>query len=191
MKTAQFDRLARQVLSPLLEEREGYAFDRGGYWRDTPSGVGYRVLLDFDARNAKTFRTMVGFNSPLIVGDRHPVEAGVFGVAFVGRQGLSADPQSFPCATAEIATESLQQQRELIEAHVLPWFARHDSLAALAGVVEPEHLFIAGKLWFLAGHAERAKEFLERHLEYLRRYPPSDDVVQGVRETREILEQCP
>jgi hypothetical protein len=86
MNLSEFDHLTKTIISPLLEQGCGFVFIDGTFIRDLPGNVRHVVMFDFDVRKAKTFRVIIGFNSPVICGATHPNEAGIFGVRYLGER---------------------------------------------------------------------------------------------------------
>ena len=190
MNTTEFDELTKLVWSPLLEGEFGFAFEKGGFCRELDGGIRQVILMDFDTGQARTFRIIVGFNSSFISGDLPPAEAGAFGVRYLDDQGLSSKPKNFPCFSQEAAEKSLSQTLHTALTVVMPWFANYKTAEDLVGVIEDQYPFIKGKLLFHAGQRDMAKKYLSTHMQYLARQQQSPSVVQGARETQEMLKFC-
>jgi hypothetical protein len=190
MTPNEFDRLTKEIWSPVLQAELGFSFDQGAFFRELPDGTRHVILLDFDVRNAKTFRVMVGFNSALITRDLSPVEAGVFGLRYLDETGFAARPKNLPCFNEDASKASLSKILHVVSEVVVPWFAAHQNAAAVAELVEDQYPFIKGKLLLQAGKLDAAKRCLLRHQHYLNAQPQSAAVTQGLQETSALLNRC-
>ncbi|MDR0777083.1 MAG: hypothetical protein LBE81_10685 [Azonexus sp.] len=190
MNLLEFDVLTRNIVSPLLEKEYGFVFADGTFVRDLPGQVRHVVMFDFDVRKAKTFRVVMGFNSPLICGDAPPNEAGVFGVRYLGESNLSEMPSNFPCFNKESANKSLERAKHCLHEKGIPWMDSLRSLKAIAQIAEEQYPFIKGKLYFSAGDFHKAKIYLLKHLSYLSAQPKTAEAVQGIEDTQEMLKHC-
>lgn len=191
MNLSEFDALTKVIISPLLEGECGFVFADGTFVRDLPGGVRHVVMLDFDVRKAKTFRVIMGFNSPIISGDVPPNEAGVFGVRYLGEANLSEMPSNFACFNKEAASKSLERVKKCLREKGIPWMESKKSLEAIAQIAEEQYPFIKGKLYFSAGLFDKAKMYLEKHLSYLAIQPKTAEAQQGMEETQNMLKHCP
>lgn len=190
MNATEFDNLTTNIWSPYLQGELGFEFAEGAFCRELDGGIRQVILLDFDVRNAKTFRVIVGFNSSFIAGSLSSVDAGVFGVRYLDDRVLSGNPKSFPCFSREAAEKSLLQTLSVIKDFVIPWFGNYMKVEDLVGVIEEQYPFIKGKLLFHAGQHVKAKSYLVKHLEFLVRQQQTPSVVQGMNETQEMLKLC-
>ena len=190
MNLSEFDVLTKSIVSPLLEKEYGFVFVDGTFVRDLPARVRHIVMFDFDVRKAKTFRVIIGFNSPIICGDAPPNEAGVFGVRYLGESDLSETPSNFPCFNKELASKSLERVKQCLREKVIPWMDSLKSLDAIAQIAEEQYPFIKGKLYFSAGDFGKAKNYLLKHLAYLSAQPKTPEAVQGMEETQEMMKRC-
>jgi hypothetical protein len=190
MNVAEFDELTKVVISPLLEDEHGFLFLEGTYFRDLPSKVRHVVMFDFDARKGKTFRVILGVNSPIITDTLSPNEAGAFGIRYLSDSGITKSPSSFPCFSREAAVKSLNRVGEILNDEVISWLSSVDSVEKAADLAEDQYPFIKGKLYFSAGLLEKAKQYLSQHLSYLLKQQKSEQVIEGIKETQEMLKHC-
>lgn len=190
MNISEFDKLMRTVISPVLVGEEGFSLRNGTFFKDLPNQVRQVVMFDFDARTKKTFRIILGFNSPVIAESLPPYEAGVFGVRYLSGSHLSDTPSNFPCFDRSSALRSLEiVKRSLVEA-ALPWIASANSMEKLAEIAEAQYPFVKGKLYLYAGLAGQARVYLSNHLTYLLRQVKTLEVTQGITDTQELLDRC-
>jgi len=190
MKPSEFDQLTKSVWSPYLENDLGFSFEDGAFFREMPDGTRHVILLDFDVRKAKTFRIIIGFNSAIISPGISPVEAGVFGVRYLDESGFCDVPKNLSCFNQDSARASLVKTLPVVKDVVTPWFEDHQTVPAIAELVEESHPFIKGRLLLQANRRDEARRYFLQHEKYLRAQPQTDVVSQGLQVTTELLSLC-
>jgi hypothetical protein len=190
MKPQEFDKLTSQILAPEMIAA-GFKADQWIFSRCLPDGLCHLVTMDFDIRNKKSFRVIVGFDSTILndIGTS-PGQSGTIGVHYVTGGGLSKRPSSFPAFDDGSARRSLGQVVSAMQQHVFPWFTEFNSLERAIPIIEEEFPYIKAKLLFSLGRHADSLPYLDRHLAYLSTLEPSADVLQGKRETEEMRRLC-
>jgi hypothetical protein len=190
MKLTEFDRITTAVLLSALRE-EGFSFDRGAFNKNLPNGVRQVIIVDFDVRSKNTFRVIVGFNHDAVAGPAAPVDAGVYGVRYLDRIGLSTKPTNFPCFKSDAAKQSLELVHDLIRKVVLPWFGDHQEIQSVVETMEPYYAFVKGKILLSDKRFSAARQYFSDHLRQLEQKTPTSAVLAGIAETKDIMESIP
>jgi hypothetical protein len=156
MNAKRLDRLADQILSPVVKEH-GFAFSKGIYFRDRPSGL--RELFAIDLMTGREiFRIMMGFDYlKLHEFEKRPLpagaESGFLVLRYFNGGGVGDSYRRWPCKTTELATKSLSQIAGFFPKVAVPWFEPFRLPEDLAELVDRQLL---GRFLEAAGQRSKA-----------------------------------
>lgn len=131
MKTRDFDKLAVEILSPVLCGEKGYAFDKGVYCRETETDLRRIITFDYNCRTHKSFRVMVGVNSSVV-----DEGYGLYLLKYFTGGSLSDTPREIPCADEMRTRQSLTRVRDNLDTMILPFLESVQSPEQLVDMIE-------------------------------------------------------
>lgn len=132
IKREHFDVLVRELLDPVLVQRHGFEFVRAGYARELRTLLRQSVGFDLDKDTRDVFRVTFGLNSRIVAAELPADESGAYFIQWLTKGGIVDFPRNWPCHNVPTTLRSLKKIEELLDLHLIPWLARHQSLSSFA-----------------------------------------------------------
>ncbi len=180
MEAANFDKIARGVLGPLLAPL-GFDFRCGAFLRDLDTRVRHLVMLDYDGRR-KRYTVLLGLHSSVL-----DLTASEEPGAYVTKR---ANQRPLPAHDVASATTSLETTRVLMEKFGLSWLDRCSTLAQLAVLMPDQYDLMKGRLFLEAGDRQAARHWLAHYRARLDTMQGGPEIGAAIRETESLLTKC-
>lgn len=186
LTNSKFEQSIERLLGSEFKSR-GFEYSKGVFKRTVSAGI--RHIVVFDHRPSRGhFQVNVGLDTDAI--GTNPPHGATYATRYLSPGGLGLKPQVLAARDQETAARSIDALRPALVEHAFPWLDAHSDLDAVAEALGDDYDFYKGKLYLLAGKAEKARPWLERNLKRLSALPKSPELDDAIRETQELLAQA-
>lgn len=173
------------ALENFVAER-GFAWDRTTLKRQRGKAIEDRILFDNGGRDSSSYRILVGFAAPVVLGAMD----GVLAERHFTGGSLASSPRKLGCRDAAQLEASLNRFLACYDSVIEPYFEVVPDCGALAEILPPIHDWYRALLFLEAGDGSSAREELCKYRARLEKMEQNSDVVAAILGVKQALSRC-